>query len=342
MTKYLHRAIEPQIWSSVIRSLAVPLEDMSIDVKSLLYACEISADELEHPHGQVPLSRYLNFLNNSAIAADDTLLSIKLTKSLGPELLGALGFLFLSSRNLYDALKYLSYYQNLLQDSTNMRFVQDGDYYMFTYDLYGMGNIDTRLDVEFSLAYTSRLIKLFSDNKCRSLKLFFRHSPSAELSAYQKILQIPCFFNQQTNAIYIHTDDVFKANIRFDESLHQILIDYLDSDLAKKNTIVTFSEQVGRTILGMPSPELISSKTVAKQLGVSIATMYRRLSEEGTSFKYILVKSQYELSCKYLRETKININQISLLLGFSNASSFTRAFVKWSDGLSPKAYRESI
>lgn len=331
---------EPQIWSSVIRSLRMAMEELNIEVKSLLETSQISAYDLEHPHGQVPLNRYLQFLNNAAIQADDPLLGIKLPKTMGPDLLGGLGFLFLSSRNLHEGIKHICYYQNLFQESTNMQLIRDGDYFVFTYDLYGVRQIDTRLDVEFSIAYTNRLIKLYSDNKASNLRLCFRHSPSAELQKYRRLTGSSCFFNQEINGIYLHKSDALEPGSRYDLNLHQILVDYLDTDLANKQMVLSFADQVSRAILNLPSGKAINAGLIAAHLNMSVATLYRRLQQENTSFKQIYKKVQYELSCRYLREASLNIAQISHLLGFASSSGFTRAFTQWSHGLSPSQYRQ--
>ena len=111
--------IEPQQWSSVLRSLKLPLAEYGINVAELLNDCNISTVELEQPHGLISLSHYINFLNRVTDEANDPLLCIKLAKLVGPEFMGAVGFLFWSSATLYDGLSAMCHYQTLYQDFTN-------------------------------------------------------------------------------------------------------------------------------------------------------------------------------------------------------------------------------
>ncbi|GAC27277.1 hypothetical protein GPAL_0397 [Glaciecola pallidula DSM 14239 = ACAM 615] len=330
--------LEPQIWSSVLRSLQFHLAEHNIDTPHLLHECGIAIDDLEHPHGQIPLNRYLNFLNKAAKEADDPLIGIKLSKSIGPELLGALGFLFLSSRTLYDGLDAICQYQNLFQESTQLSLDRMGSHYILGYQVYGMGNIDTRLDVEFSIAYTARLIRLFSNNQVKSVKMLFRHSPSVSVSHYLRLAGLPCEFNQAVNGVSIKAEDISFKGARFDPDLTQILTDYLDADLASKNQVNSFSDQVRTAIMSEQGQETVTAKLIAHRLGVSIPTFFRRLKLENESFKTMLDNVHYELACKYLSETQLNIYQISHLLGFSSTPSFTRAFKKWTNGITPSAY----
>lgn len=330
----------PLIWTSVIRALVFPLSELQVDVQALLDLANIPRESLEHPHGQIPLHSYLQFLNMSATSVDDPLLSLKLSKNIGPELLGALGFLFLSSRNLYEAINNLCHYQNLFQESTKMSFNKGQGYYIFTYDIYGFRNVDTRLDVEFSIAYTYKLIQLFLNNKVVSSRILFRHSPSAEMSKYKSTMKTNCLFNQEVNGIYLKDEDVYKTGKQYAPELYNILVDYLDADLQKKNITRTFTDDVNKILFDFSSSSLHTVEKVAVHLNISVSTLYRKLKEEGTSFRELQAKHYFELSCKYLRETNMNISQISNIIGFSNSSSFTRSFTKWSNGLTPKEYRQ--
>lgn len=77
----------------------------------------------------------------------------------------------------------------------------------------------------------------------------------------------------------------------------------------------------------------------ARRLGMSKRSLQRRLAEEGTSFKSILVSVRRELSASYLKDSDLSVPEISHLLGFRDTSSFFRAFQGWH-GTTPKAYRD--
>ncbi len=64
----------------------------------------------------------------------------------------------------------------------------------------------------------------------------------------------------------------------------------------------------------------------------------RRLKEEQTSFKIILVECRRELAEQYISDSSLSLTEISFLLGFSEASSFSRAFRRWT-GQSPTEAR---
>lgn len=77
---------------------------------------------------------------------------------------------------------------------------------------------------------------------------------------------------------------------------------------------------------------------VCDHLGLSSATLHRRLSAERTSFRK-LRDSSVNLAAKTLIEkTDAGIPTISDLLGYSEEGAFRRSFIRWN-GCSPAAYR---
>lgn len=331
--------LEPQIWSSVIRNLQLPLADTGLDTRRLLGAAGIDAHALEHPHGQVPLSRYLQSMNLAADWAKDPLIGIKLTRNVGPEILGAVGFLFLTARTLVDALSQLCHYQQLFQDSTSLQFLRRGGEYLYTYSIYDIHNLDVRQDVEFSLAYTLRLIRLFGNPEAEIIRMTFRHAPSVAVRHYERALGVPCYFHQTVNSLVLKSEGLQERGHRHDPNLEQILTDYLNHDIEEKQGIRSNADWIKQTIRNEVGHKLVTADHIASRLGLSTSSLYRRLREENTTFGVLADEVYFDLAQRYLRETKLSIAQIGETLGFSSPSSFTRAFTQWSGGLTPRQAR---
>lgn len=331
--------LEPQIWSSVVRNLQLPLSEMGLDTRRLLRVAGIEARALEHPHGQVPLSRYLHCMNLAANWANDPLIGIKLARHVGPEILGAVGFLFLTARTVVDALSHMCHFQQLFQDSTSLQFLRRGDEYHYIYSIYDIHNLDVRQDVEFSLAYTLRLVQLFGNPQARVSRLTFRHAPSVPARHYERALGVPCFFHQEINSLVLHPDGLQERGHRHDPNLEQILTDYLEHDIEEKQGIRSSADLIKQAIRNEIGHKLVTAEHIADRLGLSTSSLYRRLREENTSFRVLADEVYYDLAMRYLRETKLSIAQIGETLGFSSPSSFTRAFTQWSGGQTPRQAR---
>jgi AraC-like DNA-binding protein len=91
----------------------------------------------------------------------------------------------------------------------------------------------------------------------------------------------------------------------------------------------TFAGRVQLLIEGGPCDQ----KSVAQALGMSVATLRRRLAEEDGSFRQIRARALTNLASAKLR-TGEQIGQIASELGFADVRSFSRAFKGWT-GLTP-------
>jgi AraC-like DNA-binding protein len=84
-----------------------------------------------------------------------------------------------------------------------------------------------------------------------------------------------------------------------------------------------------------------SLESVASALNVSTRTLIRKLGDENESFKNLLATIRRELGEKYVLDKGLSLTEISFLLGFSETSSFSRAYKNWT-GQSPRAHRASM
>lgn len=81
-----------------------------------------------------------------------------------------------------------------------------------------------------------------------------------------------------------------------------------------------------------------AATNAAAQLGVSERTLHRRLDASATSFSKLLDQVRHERARDLLDKSTLSVERIAEMLGFSETSSFTRAFRRW-ENISPLRYR---
>ena len=79
---------------------------------------------------------------------------------------------------------------------------------------------------------------------------------------------------------------------------------------------------------------------LARELRLSPATLRRRLEGEGASWGHLKDEVRRDLALQHLREGRLSVGEIAARLGFNDASTFYRAFRKWT-GSAPGAWRSS-
>ena len=90
------------------------------------------------------------------------------------------------------------------------------------------------------------------------------------------------------------------------------------------------------TLAGAPSVG-----RTAGRFGVSSRSLQRHLAQQGTAYWELVESARYELAVRFLRQSNLSVSTIASMLGYSDPSSFSRAFLRWS-GKSPRNWRKSL
>ncbi|RZT94918.1 AraC family transcriptional regulator [Rivibacter subsaxonicus] len=98
--------------------------------------------------------------------------------------------------------------------------------------------------------------------------------------------------------------------------------------------VKTIKEACLNSVGGLPRAE-----QMAERLHLSPRTLHRRLVEAGTSYQDIIDGIRKRLSIEFLERTELSVDEIAERSGYSDVSSFRKAFKKWT-GQSPNHYRE--
>ena len=94
-----------------------------------------------------------------------------------------------------------------------------------------------------------------------------------------------------------------------------------------------------RQALGHHSSHIHTATSLAALLNVSVRTLHRQLSEEGTSLQALKDEARQARACELLLSSTRVIKQVAESAGFRNEKSFIRAFRAWT-GLTPSEYRK--
>jgi AraC-like DNA-binding protein len=85
---------------------------------------------------------------------------------------------------------------------------------------------------------------------------------------------------------------------------------------------------------------MLSLEEVSKSLGVTPQTLRRRLQDEGQGYQAIKDDLRRDAAIEYLSRPDLTLIEIANMVGFSEPSTFHRAFKKWT-GVAPGEYRNT-
>src|SRR5690606_22053047 len=107
---------------------------------------------------------------------------------------------------------------------------------------------------------------------------------------------------------------------------------------ASRRSIV---ERVEDYVRGALSSGSCSIEHCAKKLGSSVRTLQATLADRGLRFSDILERQRVELAKTYLEQGEMTLDDVAAMLGYSEQSSFGRAFKRWT-GSTPQRYRRQL
>jgi AraC-like DNA-binding protein len=99
-----------------------------------------------------------------------------------------------------------------------------------------------------------------------------------------------------------------------------------------------FRSEVERRMEPMLATGAVRIDAVARALGCSRQTLYRRLKAEGITFAELLDDLRRRLALGFVREQGLSVKEAAWRLGFSDPAAFSRAFKRWT-GTSPSEAR---
>jgi AraC-like DNA-binding protein len=162
------------------------------------------------------------------------------------------------------------------------------------------------------------------------------HAPHS-LALHQKVFGIRPAFGKDFNGIVCGADDLNRTRPGSDSALAQSVRRHLDERLASQ--VGTLTDKVRETVAVMLPLGDHSLDRVATQLGLEPRTMQRRLADDGKRFSELVDQIRGGLALQYLADQQRPLDNVAMLLGFSELSAFSRWF-KTTFGRNASTYRK--
>ncbi|MEY1662355.1 AraC family transcriptional regulator [Isoalcanivorax beigongshangi] len=108
--------------------------------------------------------------------------------------------------------------------------------------------------------------------------------------------------------------------------------------LVKYRDHTSITERVRRLLRRHLSGEMPTLEDVGQVFGMTPQTLRRRLADEGHTYQALKDSLRCDAAIEYLSRLELSLVDIAGMVGFSEPSTFHRAFKKWT-GLPPGEYR---
>ena len=123
--------------------------------------------------------------------------------------------------------------------------------------------------------------------------------------------------------------------------MHEALHSLAERRLLRVTGNTPYGARVREFLLRQGNPHRTDMRAVAQALGLSVRSLRRRLASEGEAYDVIATDAQAAVAKQLLGQKQRTIQETAYELGFSDTSTFHRAFKRWT-GMTPSAYRASL
>ena len=311
----------------------------TIDARALLSDVGIDPDGPADPKAMIPAATYYGLLEQIAAQVDVTDLPVRVGASMTCDEYGALGLAWKAARDLHGSLSRVERYARLWTGVVSYELRPDPRGLLYVVHRHGERRLGMRLSNETTLVATIALAREVSREPVTPLEVRVQHPAPKSIATHEEWFGCSVRFGADLDAVLLSSDTVHRPNILGDEGISNYLISQLDTELSQVPGESSLVAQAKDAIARALSEGVPKMADIARSLGVSARTFHRRLSEHGVSFQSLTEETRRELSEGLLREDRHSLAEIAFLTGFSEQSSFTRAFKRWV-GRTPASYRK--
>lgn len=318
------------------------LSARGISPEQVLAGTGLLANDLQSP-GWVSQRDVERAFENGLQLTGDAGLGLALGLSLNLSSHGALGFAGLTAQNTRDAVRQMLHYLPLITSLVGIVLEEDdvnglcrlvvtplpglspptgaamaqivlGSFFRMADYMLGGPNRDARLHL--AVPRNEQILR-YVDEPDRHRILF---------EAPRHLIEFPLVLLEQELALA-------------DEHGREQAIRLCEEEMAELKRRRGLSGHVHFLLLG-EGPPFPGQEQMACRLGMSGRTLHRRLHEEGTSYRELLLRVRMALARQCLAAGE-EVTAIAHKLGYQDAANFTRAFRR-EEGMAPSAYRRQL
>jgi AraC-like DNA-binding protein len=283
-----------------------------------------------------PVQRWRALLERAAGHLGDPTLGLRVGASITPAHLGPLGYVLLASSSVSTAIDRYIRYQRLIHDISSVSCTLQDERIMleWNHESRGVGLLVNQCGLAAVVSFARDL----AGADVRPAFAHFVEPRPDDVAPYEALFQCPVEFGADATRLGFPLSLIGLPVRRADASLAAMLEPQVQQHLLALPPKDALVGEVGRRIAHhLPDGASVLDE-VAADLNMSGRTLRRALAQQGKSFREVLEDVRWQLAQDYLREGRLALPEIALLLGYSEQSAFNRAFQRWA-GTTPRAWR---
>jgi AraC-like DNA-binding protein len=324
--------------ASETRILGRLLESRGLDPMKICREAGLDYALAADPNARVPFSRVLSAWNHVTDVLAQPDVGLEAGKHYRATDFHGIAVVFLASATLHKALERLARYLVVVNTAVSIRIETDEDSIDAIYSTMDLEPARRRALEDSRAAILVDLSRSSASGTLDPMQVEFTYPAPDDAKAYEDLFRCRVVFGApqwRMSWRLADADRPFVADNRDLARANDHILDRAVKSLRPETLVARVKLEM---IDELPSGRA-SADAIAQAMGMSGRSLQRRLAEEGSSYKDLLAEVRRDLARQYVEESETSVTDISFLLGFSDVSSFSRAFKRWF-GVSPAAARQ--
>lgn len=327
----------PSPYSSTIFTERL-LHHCGSQVQPLLAEAGIDAAVLSDPECEAPVSNFIALCELIGQRIDPNF-GLKAGEAIDGTMLGAFGHAIRSAASVGQALRCLSRFMVVHMQSTRIDVEIGEKSVVIEYQVTDPTIVQRRQDAELTLSLLHTDLVDITGTPLQPLRVDFEHSAPPDVSLHKRIFACPLYFGQSINRIH-YSRSILDLPLRTaDPRLYRVLESVLEEQRKNRSLNLDFLGWLSHSIASSLASGEISLEQIAGDRGMSGRTLQRRLRDLDLEFSDLVENVRRATALEYIANSDYSLTEVALLVGYSEASSFSRAFRRWTN-LTPRQYRQ--
>lgn len=319
-----------------VRTVIEAARRQGVDPEVLLPAAGIPASDLQAERW--PIDHITRLWHAAESCTGDPGFGLKVGVGVSPASINVVGFALQSAATLREAIVMVQKYQRLISDGGRFQMLAGQAATWVVYHPQQGRLAFSPHQIEAVLATVVRLAGWISGTRLRPTRVQFSQVQLAPAPDYPKVFGCPVDFEQAFNGLLVDNAVLDRPLPQADAQLAQVHEQYTAARLAALAIDSVSASHVRQWLRLQMGPQMPRRAQAAQALGVSERTLARRLGEQRQTFEGLLDEARRALALQAVADPQRSLADIAQSLGFAEASTFYRAFRRWT-GMPPARWR---
>lgn len=312
------------------------LREFGVDPDEVMVAAGLSPELLADPDNLITYAARGVLIRHCVARTGCRHLGLLIGQRMDMPALGLVGMLMRSMPDVGAALRALESHFHVHSPGAVPTLRVEGDLATLIYDIVEPAVEAVDQIGAGAVAMILNVMRSLCGRDFQALEASFVHRKPEDIRPFRELFRIPLYFNAPQYSLTFSRKWLDVRPATADSELQRVLQKQIAAlEAGRKDNVPAHMKALLRSALVTGH---CSEDQIAALLGMGSRTLIRRLESAGTSFRELVDESRFELAQQMLRDTSLNVGQISETLGYSRASAFTRAFRRWS-GSTPARWR---